>query len=648
LRLPDDYGHPQVGEIMADNEVSITTLADALQAAVAAEDSQQTANAVKNITDGNAVQDVIAELGDRLQKEGDGEQQTVLVFALNAIDHVDSVHRLGKFMSDKRNDIGIRTTILGPLQQKFNEFPTETLTYLRQAIETAEPAFRDRVQATFEFAITEAIGQEPPAPKQILTGAGVKPSHLRARLLKKVENQDAAAIPIPSIYAKALGHIGGQDAIDLLCELLGKLQEDQLNEEEGAPVGDGRGGDVQLDKWPILERVMLEAVDALRVTESEGAINCLAETLVNNVNFKVKRQAADALGKLGSKRCIPPLLSALLVESNDNTLTEIVSDSLKGIDDWQEKGRQLVDLLKQNSFRREQINAKLVLLAIQPRKEVLATEPQIITGFLIDAARKQLNDERLLQIFAELIKVNTNNNGSVINEQLELYREKENISEEDLQALRVEIGGAETLRPILNRLEENLLEYFQKPIDRLNSDTQTIWKQTIFLANLGFIVRLSLNLAVFIIGAYFMIDSYGRIVDGSLSTERLVTLMAVFIGGGATMFTTFFTFPLKQIKQAVSDVGLANVAFISYIHRVLQISHTFSYFYLKGDVSFKEIQSAAAQIESNSHGAILTLKSAGSDGDSALYDKALLDRIQGVSGKKDEPGMPVESETAPA
>jgi hypothetical protein len=551
-------------------------------------------------------------------------------------------------MSDKNNDINIRTSILGPLQQKFTIYPTATLTYLREALDTAEPAFRERVQATFEFAISETVVQESPTPKQILTGAGVKPSHLRARLLKKVENLDGAAIPVPSIYAEALGYIGGQDAIDLLCELLGKLQADQLNEEQGVPDGNGRSGDVQLEKWPVLERVMLAAVDALRVIQSEGAVDCLADTLVNNINFKVKRQAADALGKLGSKRCIPPLLAALLAESNDNTLTEIVRDSLKGFDDWQEKAKQLVELLKQNSFRREQIDAKLVLVAVQPRKEVLAAEPHIMTGFLIDSAVKQFNEERLLQIFAELIKVSTDNNGAVINEQLELYRERENISEEILQALRVEIGGAETLRPVLNKLEKNLQEYFQKPIDRLNSDTQTVWKQTIFLANLGFVIRLSLNLAVFIIGAYFMLDSYGRIVDGSLPTERLVALMAVFIGGGATMFTTFFTFPLKQIKQAVSDVGLANVAFISYIHRVLQISHTFSYFYLNGEISFKEIESAASQIENNSHGAILTLKNAGSDGDQADFDKALLDRIRHINVNKDGAVVPVgESETAP-
>ena len=121
---------------------------------------------------------------------------------------------------------------------------------------------------------------------------------------------------------------------------------------------------------------------------------------------------------------------------------------------------------------------------------------------------------------------------------------------------------------------------------------------------------------------------------------------AVFIGGGVTMFGTFFTLPLKQIKRAVTDVGLANVAFISYVHQVLQISHTFSYFYLNGDISFDEIKGAAKQIEDISHGAILTLNMAGSDGDQAQFDAALLNRIKAEAKPATaNPTPPADTET---
>lgn len=616
---------------MIRDVASSTNLADALQTAVADEEPNQIATAIQAITDQQAEQAVIAELGNRLS---DSAQQTSAIFALDALNHIDAVHQLGKFLANSKNNISIRTTVLGLLQAKFLNFPTETLTYLRQALDSAKPDFRERIQSTFEFAITETVGQES-KPRQILTIAGVQPTHLKSVLSKKAEDIDGSTIPIPGIFAEALGLLAGQEAIDLLCQLLHFHQGEQLRAEQNASSGNGRSADQQLEIGVIQERIMLAAVNALRITESESAIHCLGNALVNNLNYKVQRQAADALGKLGFQACIPILLTALFTESNQ-ALKQRIGDALKEIDGWHEKASQMVTLLSQSAVQRDQIDAKILLTAVQPRQDALTKEPHLLTDFLIHAAIQQFNDQRLLQIFAELIKTNSKNNASVISERLELYREKENVSEEILQALRVEIGGAQTLKPLLNKLEKNLLDYFQKPIDRLNTDTQTMWKQTVRLANLGFFVRILLNISIFVIGAYFMIDSYGRIVAGTLSPQQLTALMAVFIGGGVTMFATFFTLPLKQIKRAVTDVGLANVAFISYVHQILQISHTFSYFYLNGDISFTEIKRAAKQIEDTSYGAILTLNIAGSDGDQTQFDQALLERIQGISEEKDE------------
>ena len=625
--------------------VPVSALADKLKTAIASEEPDQVETAVQAIVSQQAEQNVVGELGKMLSAAGVSKNdQTIITYSLNAIDHPDTVEHLGNFLLNSKHDVGLRSLVLGFLQNRVQTYPTKTISYLRQVLDLPDPTFRERIQSTFEFAITNIIepgantlGLETDA-KKILVDSGVKPKHLQTSLLKDIEKLEPTPIPIPSIFAKALGLLGDQDAIDLLCQLLSKHQAAQLNEEQ--LVGhNGRSVENQLDIGPIRERIMVAAVDALRATESEAAVNCLANTLVNNLNYKVQRQAADALGKLGFKSCIPHLLSALFVESNQ-PLKEKISSALGQMDNWQEKATQLVFHLAQTQVQRDQIDAKVVLTAVQPSQDALTKTPHLLTNFLIDAAIQRHQDERLLQIFADLIKISAGNNNTVINEQLELYREKNNVSEEILQALRVEIGGAQTLKPLLNKLEKNLLDYFQKPIDSLNTDTQTVWKRTIFLANLGFILRISLNLAVFIIGAYFMIDSYNRIVTGQIEAELLTAVMAVFIGGGATMFATFFTFPLKQIKRAVTDVGLANVAFISYIHGVLQISHTFSYFYLNGEISFDEIQHAAQQIEGTSHEAILTLNIAGSDGDQSQFDKALLDRIMRLPKPADSSNTP--------
>ncbi len=640
---------------MTNTIVSPKVLADSLQTAVRSEEPDEIADAVKAIVDQQAEQAVVAELGQRLTaRRVTPADQTVIVYSLNAIEHKDTIDQLGKFLLNTKHDLNLRSTVLGFMQTRVQSEPTQTLTYFRQVLDRAEPAFHERILSTFELAITSIIVPQTNAivpennAKQILTDAGIKPAHLQVSLFKDLDKLEPTPIPLPSIFAEALGLLGGQDAIDLLCQLLDQHQSAQLREEQNAVSGNGRSPETQLDKGPIRERIMLAAVNALRLTESEAAVNCLAQTLVNNLNYKVQRQAADALGKLGFKSCIPHLLAALFTESNQ-ALKEKIGKALSEIEGWQEKASQLVTQLTQSPVQRDHIDAKVVLTAVQPSQEELAKDPHLLTNFLIDAAVRQFNNERLLQILADLIKISTNNNATIINEQLELYREKEKVSEEILQALRVEIGGAKTLKPLLNKLEKNLLDYFQKPIDSLNTDTQKIWKQTIFLANLGFVVRILLNLAVFGLGGYFMVDSYQRIVAGTLTTQQLTALMAVFIGGGATMFATFFTFPLKQIKRAVTDVGLANVAFISYIHGVLQISHTFSYFYLNGNITFDEIKHAATQIEDTSHEAILTLNIAGSDGDQTQFDKALLDRIIGIANKQNsETTPPTTPPTAPS
>ncbi len=638
---------------MTNTIVSPNILADSLQTAVRADEPEEIATAIKAIVDQQAEQTVVAELGDRLtaRRVTPGDQ-TVIVHALNAIDHTDTIDQLGKFLLDAKHELNLRSTILGFLQTRMQSEPTKTLTYFRQVLDRAEPAFRERILSTFELAITNIIAPQDNAlipegnAKQILKDAGIKPAHLQASLFKDLDKLEPTPIPLPSIFAEALGLLGGQEAIDLLCQLLDQHQSAQLREEQNAMSSDGRSPEMQLDKGPIRERIMLAAVNALRTTESEAAVNCLALTLVNNLNYKVQRQAADALGKLGFQSCIPHLLAALFTESNQ-ALKDKIGKALSEIAGWQEKASQLVTHLTQNPVKRDQMDAKIVIMAVQPSQEELTKDPHLLTDFFIDAAVRQFNNESLLPILADLIKISTNNNGNIINDQLELYREKEQVSEEILQALRVEIGGAKTLKPLLNKLEKNLLDYFQKPIDNLNSDTQKVWKRTIFLANFGFFIRILLNLAIFAIGGYFMLDSYNQIVAGNLTTEQLVALMAVFIGGGTTMFVTFQKFPLEQIKRAVADVGLANVAFISYIHCVMQISHTFSYSYLNGDISFDKIKNAAKQIEDTSHEAILTLNNAGSDGDQAKFNQALLDRMASLANKRPQVATPI-LDTSPA
>ena len=159
-----------------------------------------------------------------------------------------------------------------------------------------------------------------------------------------------------------------------------------------------------------------------------------------------------------------------------------------------------------------------------------------------------------------------------------------------------------------SQLEKNLIEYFQKPLDQLNKETQSVWKRTVSFANMGFILRAGMSVALFLFGMYLMYDSYQLFKVNPDSTTAMFGAGVPFLTGLGTMLSMVFWGPLREIRHAVSDVGAANVAFIAYIHRVLQVSHTFSHYYLNGKISFEELEKSGKLIEDTMDDAVRVLR----------------------------------------
>lgn len=117
------------------------------------------------------------------------------------------------------------------------------------------------------------------------------------------------------------------------------------------------------------------------------------------------------------------------------------------------------------------------------------------------------------------------------------------------------------------------------------------------IAQIGFALRALMSVTLFGIGAYMVITSFQYFLRGELNTEAFFGPGVAFVAGLGTMLTMVYTGPLRDIKKAVSDVGAADAAFMAYIHRLLQVSHTFSYYYLDGKATFDELQSAGDLIK---------------------------------------------------
>jgi hypothetical protein len=143
--------------------------------------------------------------------------------------------------------------------------------------------------------------------------------------------------------------------------------------------------------------------------------------------------------------------------------------------------------------------------------------------------------------------------------------------------------------PVKTILQASLEEYFQEPITKLNDDTRQMWQKTIRYAQYGFLARTWMSIAVFLIGLFLFGISSWQMVFGNLRTDQLFGPGISFVGGISAMIAVIYSGPLKEIRTFVNDLGITSAAFIAYVHRVLEISHTFTYYYLKGKMSYEEM-----------------------------------------------------------
>jgi HEAT repeat protein len=342
--------------------------------------------------------------------------------------------------------------------------------------------------------------------------------------------------------------------------------------------------------------ILWSLISALRQINSPEAAKSIGQRLVADENALVRQRAAGALAQMGQVAAVPYLCHALIHEQNEDVRQSVVS-ALTSFPDWRQKTAAALHALQQSRQERATIDANRMIQAIGPDRDHLADNRFLLADYLIEQALAYAQEPRLTAILAALIIASAGGSMSQAGERLNQYQRSHNIPEEQLQPLRVEIGGATALSPILAVLQQNLEENFQKPIAQLNEDTQRMWAKTIWFAQLGFLARTIMSIVLFIVGVYLVLDSYSQVMAGNLTAEQLVGSSVSFASGIVTMLLMVYRGPLRQIRQSVSDLGIASAAFIAYIHRVLEISHTFSFYYLRQKIDFDEMAKSSQLID---------------------------------------------------
>jgi HEAT repeat protein len=358
---------------------------------------------------------------------------------------------------------------------------------------------------------------------------------------------------------------------------------------------------------------------------------------------EVRRDAAKALGEIGTAEAVSHLGSALagdgkdaksevriataralrsvqqpkartylrqsLVSDKVRAVRETAADCIRHTEglDWQDEASRIIQMLKDSQQERGQIDAQAIVSALSPPKEALTKDQYLLTDYLIGQAIGQ--DNRMTGDLAKLIIQSVGESPLLAGERVNEYQEAHEIPEAKLRGLRIEIGGETALDPIMETLKTNLDKYFQEPIHDLNEHTRAMWQRTMVYAQIGFIARITMSILVFLVGMALVAISSWQVLSGNLQLdlEQLLGPGVSFVSGLGTMLLIVYTGPLKEIRRSVNDLGIGSAAFIAYVHRVLEISHTFSFYYLKEQITFEEMGKSSELIKGAMNDTIMML-----------------------------------------
>jgi hypothetical protein len=150
---------------------------------------------------------------------------------------------------------------------------------------------------------------------------------------------------------------------------------------------------------------------------------------------------------------------------------------------------------------------------------------------------------------------------------------------------------------VFTELQRTLDQHFHAPIDQLNALTQDSWQQTMQAARDGFRTRIIMSRIVFGTGIGLLVVSALLFLTGGMEGAALWGAGVSFTSGLGAMLLVVYTGPLRDVRQSVSDLGASSAAYIAFMHRILQISHTFSARYLAQDLSARDVQALSQLID---------------------------------------------------
>ncbi len=413
----------------------------------------------------------------------------------------------------------------------------------------------------------------------------------------------------PDDLGKTLDHIIEQDPPDFVIGYMLKLMGETKDNQYAKRVAPFIAPNVDT-------RVRLAALTALSNLSFNTFASSIEKTAMTDGSLKIRQRTARLLGKESTSKSIRILWQQLCLDQS-MIVKEEAMHSLEKFNAFEQKYQGLMELIHKVKPTRASLESEWIVRALlNVNSDTEPQKPQIARKLVQAAAGA---DKSVNAVMAALLIAVADRNLARAGTYIDQIQEQQRIDPGKLASLRVDVGGQHALNPLFEKLEGDLKTYFQDPIHDLNEQTKTEWQSTIAAARIGYLVRMSMGCIVFLVGMVLLTVSFYLYITNQLSGNQLWGTGVSFVSGLGSMILVIYTGPLKDIRGAVSDMGASNAAFIAYIHRILQISHTFSAYYLNQNITFEDTRASCS-----------------------LIDQAMVSTVSKLEFERNEPGKDAE------
>ncbi len=411
----------------------------------------------------------------------------------------------------------------------------------------------------------------------------------------------------------ALERIGGPDAARVITQALARIGNDELRARavmtlRGFGPSEAAGAAVEaLLDTPSGPKSAAAAVRALPVLLGARAVPRLTGIAATGESAGLRRRAVEELASMDAALGVVPLCRSLLLDTAPEVRAAAAA-GLAALPPTPAMVTALLEIGREHRLEPADVDGRQIAAALERATRDGFGDGTTPVDHLVQAATTVDRPWPYLATLILALCGDSTRAGEQVNE----FERRHQVGADDLRWLRIELGGQTALDPILAQLRQDLSEYFQVPVHKLNEATREHWERTLSDARIGFRIRMAMSVVVFIIGAVLVVASSWQFLFGGLDPAAAWGAGGSFVGGLGAMLLVVYSGPLRDIREAVADLATSNAIFIAYVHRVLQASHTFTALYLRERVTLDEAEHAGRLMQEAMRDSVAALRESGS------------------------------------